>query len=352
LIPEERIEVLTPTSLWNKHDPIIETVRLLCDEVRSVVRPHLGSAAAKGLEGHGASGDTTFAIDEVAEAKVAEFLDDHEDIACYTEDRGLIAGEGARYLLVIDPIDGTRPAAAGLESCCVSVAVAPFSEDTSALTLRDVFLGIVREIKNDAWFTGLRGAGARIEVDASPFEPHPSRKTSLARIFWTAGYRGRPAEPLTTVLCELIDMSSVDGGYFDLGSATFSITRVVKGEMDVYIDVGQRMADEVESVRRMFLEVGGGSILNNYPYDLAAAALIAEEAGAAVSDAYGRSLDSYPLIPSGGGGQMSSVVSGNTALHEAVLEELGLGMARLAARYGARQAGLDGEQRGEPSNDS
>jgi myo-inositol-1(or 4)-monophosphatase len=170
-------------------------------------------------------------------------------------------------------------------------------------------------------------------VEGSPFEPRLSTVSSLNQIFWTAGYRGRPAEQLTAVLDELINLSSVDGGYFDLGSATFSITRVVKGEMDTYVDVGQRMVEEVEEVRRAFLEVGHGAILNNYPYDLAAAALIAREAGAVVSDAYGRPLDDYRLVPSGGGGQMSSLVSGNEPLHTALLVKINSGMKRLAKRY-------------------
>ncbi len=330
------MSALEAQRFWKENAPIIDTVVRLCEEVRSVVRPRMGSAAAKGLEGHGASGDTTFAIDESAEAKIAELLDPRGDIAYYTEDRGLVASAGARFLLIIDPIDGTRPAAAGLESCCVSVAVSPYSHGKAeSLTIGDVFLGVVREIKNDAVFIALKGAGARVEHEDRPLEPNLSTTTALNRIFWTAGYRGRPAEPLTTVLGELIDLSSVDGGYFDLGSATFSITRVVKGEMDVYVDPGQRMAEQVDDVRRMFLEVGHGHILNNYPYDLAAAALIASEAGAIVSDAYGGSLDPCPLIPQGGGGQMSSLVSANATLHKAVLEQLDRGMERLAARYGA-----------------
>ena len=41
-------------------------------------------------------------------------------------------------------------------------------------------------------------------------------------------------------------------------------------------------------MREEFERVGGGAVLNNSPYDLAAAALILEEAGAVVTDAYGR----------------------------------------------------------------
>ena len=40
-------------------------------------------------------------------------------------------------------------------------------------------------------------------------------------------------------------------------------------------------------MREEFERVGGGAVLNNSPYDLAAAALILEEAGAVVTDAYG-----------------------------------------------------------------
>lgn len=319
---------------WIEHGDIISAVHALCDSVRSAVRPHLGTFAAKDLEGTGASGDMTFGIDEVAEQKVCEFLESRPDIAYYTEDRGLVLQGQPEYLFIIDPIDGTRPAAAGLESCCVSVAVAAVAgRDPSTLTMGDVFLGVVTEIKNRAVFTGLKGAGATIVIDGRRVPPRLSNTSNLNEIFWTAGYRGRPAEALTRVMADLIDLSSVDGGYFDLGSATYSITRVVTGQMDVYVDVGQRMVEEIGEVREAFLSVGHGNILNNYPYDLAAAAVIASECGAPVTDAAGKPLDDHPLVPTGGGGQLSSLVSSNVALHEAVLERLDAGMDKLARFY-------------------
>jgi myo-inositol-1(or 4)-monophosphatase len=320
---------------WERNSELVRFVRELTGVVGASVRPHLGSAASKEIEGRGASGDATFSIDHVAERVVEEFLSGHAEFAYYTEDRGLVVLGEPRYVLVIDPIDGTRPAAAGLESCCVSVAVAEFAADPETLTVEDVFLGVVSEMKNDATFLAIKGSGVRIDIEGEQISPRLSEKTELGNIFWTAGFRGRPAEPLVTVIGELIDLSSVDGGCFDLGSATFSITRVVKGEMDVYVDVGQRMAEESGAVRDRFLEVGHGAILNNYPYDLAAAALIAEESGAVVSDAYGRPLGTCPLIPRQGGGQMSSIVSANPVLHQKVLEHVEGGIARLKARYGS-----------------
>lgn len=318
--------------MWEEHIGLVEMVGRLSREVRGAVRPLLGTVSAKGISGQGASGDATFGIDEVAEAAVERYLAEIGDVAYYTEDRGLVQVGKPGYILVIDPIDGTRPAAAGLESCCVSVAVASFREgDEKSLRLGDVFMGMVTEIKNDAVFTALKGHGVRMECGGRMLSPDLSEKTDISSIFWTMGFRGRPALPLITVLGELIDTSSVDGGCFDLGSATFCITRVLTGEMDIYVDVGQRMAAEVPVVREEFLRIGHGAILNNYPYDVAAAALIASEAGATVSDAYGNPLKDYKLIPSEGKGQLSVVVSGNPELHRLVLDEIDRGMSRLSA---------------------
>ena len=74
-----------------------------------------------------------------------------------------------------------------------------------------------------------------------------------------------------------------------------------------------------------FERVGGGAVLNNSPYDLAAAALCLEEGGAIVTDAYGNSLADRPLLGSGAEFQMSIVCSANQALHEAILEQLDAG---------------------------
>ena len=91
-------------------------------------------------------------------------------------------------------------------------------------------------------------------------------------MFWTYGFRGRPARALTEVIAELVDASSVGGGTFDLGSAAFDMTRVVTGQLDAYVEPGPRMVDDVPGMREEFERVGGGAVLNNSPYDLAASA--------------------------------------------------------------------------------
>jgi hypothetical protein len=60
--------------------------------------------------------------------------------------------------------------------------------------------------------------------------------------------------------------------------------------------------------------------------------LCAEEAGAVVTDARGRSLADRPLLGSGAEYQMSIVASANPALHRLILAEVAAGIERLKAR--------------------
>ena len=84
-------------------------------------------------------------------------------------------------------------------------------------------------------------------------------------MFWTYGLRGRPTRALMEVLAEIVDASSVGGASFDLGSATFDMTRVVTGQLDAYIEPGPRIVDDVPGMRAEFERIGGGAVLNNSP---------------------------------------------------------------------------------------
>jgi myo-inositol-1(or 4)-monophosphatase len=232
------------------------------------------------------------------------------------------AGE-AVTVLVVDPIDGTRPAMAGLQSCCVSVAAAPLRE---GVTMGEVSVGCVVEIPSGAVFLAERGRGV---VESPPVVLSANER--LDRMFWTYGFRGRPVRATAEVLADLVDGSSVGGATFELGSAAFDMTRVVTGQLDAYVEPGPRIVADVPGMEDEFRRVGGGELLNNSPYDLAAAALVLSEAGAIVTDAYGRPLDDRPLLGSGADFQMSVVASANPALHAAVLERVDAGVARLLA---------------------
>jgi myo-inositol-1(or 4)-monophosphatase len=303
---------------------IRELVTDLAATLREEVLPHLGAHAGRAHSGEAEGGDVTFGIDERAEARMEAFLAERaREVSFYSEDRGLVspAGDRAEWVLVVDPIDGTRPALAGLESCCVSVAAARLDSEP---TMGDVEVGCVLELKSGASFVAERGGG---------MEPAArlSGNTSLERMFWTYGFRGRPARALVEVLADLIDTSSVGGGTFDLGSATFDMTRIATGQLDAYVEPGPRIIDDVPAMRAEFERVGGGAVLNNSPYDLAAAVICLEECGAVVTDAYGAPLRARPLLGSSHEFQMSCVAAANPDLHSAICAELDAGIERLRA---------------------
>jgi fructose-1,6-bisphosphatase/inositol monophosphatase family enzyme len=87
-------------------------------------------------------------------------------------------------------------------------------------------------------------------------------------------------------------------------------------------------------MRDEFERVGRGEVLNNSSYDLAAPWLCLREAGAVVSDGWGRPLDGHRLIGSGHDFQMSSICASNHELHAALLRAVDEGVARLEALRG------------------
>jgi myo-inositol-1(or 4)-monophosphatase len=299
-----------------------ELAGALRDEVLPLFGRHEGREYAGGRSGGGAGGDVTFAIDEHAESFLERFLSERApEVAFYSEDRGMVAGERApEWVLVVDPIDGTRPAMAGLESACVSVAGARLYSEPR---MEDVEVACVVEIKSGAAFRAERGGG--LDPPGSL-----SANREIGRMFWTYGLRGRPARPTAEVLGELIDASSVGGATFDLGSASYDMTRIVTGQLDAYVEPGPRMVADVPGMREEFERVGGGAILNNSPYDLAAATLCLVEAGAPVTDAYGKPLGRRPLLGSGPEFQISCVAAATQELHRQICEEIDAGIERLA----------------------
>ncbi len=307
-------------------------MRALCRELALTLRgeltadlgAHAGRDHVGADGGRGEGGDVTFAIDERAESLMEDFLAERApDVAFYSEDRGMVTPAGAdpAWVLIVDPIDGTRPALAGFEAACVSVAAAPLEGEP---TLADVSAGCIVEIKSGAVFAAERGGG----LDPAP---RLSANTELERMFWTYGLRGRPARETVEVIAELVDASSVGGATFDLGSATYDMTRIATGQLDAYVEPGPRMVADVPSMRERFEQVGGGAVLNNSPYDLAAAVICLQEAGAVVSDAYGQPLGTQRLLGSGAEFQISCIAAATADLHAKICAAVEAGIERLAA---------------------
>lgn len=275
------------------------------------------------------SGDTSFQIDLVAEKALADFLlAENLPLALFTEDRGLVRyGKGEPLgLLVVDPIDGTRPALVGLESACVSVALADYG---SSPRLGDVRIGCLMELRGTTTFVVERGNGVVISNHPRIKTPRLSSTDRLEQMFWSFELVGRPPSETMAILEPLVMASGLEAGMFVLTSSSFCISRILLGKMDAYVDVGARILNELPGAREKFLQAGRGRIVCLFPYDIAASVLLAEETGCLVTDARGHSLDDLPLIHKGEKDLPSCVVASNEKLHRRIIEVIEEGFVRL-----------------------
>lgn len=311
-----------------------EAVIGLARHIRDEVRPHLGEFRSRKITGTANSGDTTFAIDDVAEQAIVTFLmDAGVSVAYYSEDKGLIEfGSSPEGVLIIDPIDGTRPAMAGFEQCVVSVAWAKY---TSNPTMGDVRYGCIAEIKQDDIYFAERGCGVKwFAPDGSSTDTRLLPITSLAGAPLSFEATARPFEYMGVALDEIVNTASLQGGVFLYGSTAYSLTRLVTGQLAAAVDVGNRIMQEHPQTRDRFLKVGGGRVVCLCTYDIAAAALIAQEAGAIVTDAFGRSLSRVPLLDSSEDNLVSICAASTPELHAQLLAAIARGSDELGRRLG------------------
>jgi myo-inositol-1(or 4)-monophosphatase len=291
--------------------------------------PMLGAPEARRRSGTAQGGDPTYGIDEVAEDIVRRAFEGLDEVAYFTEDEGLVVKGSPQVLFLIDPVDGTRPAAAGFETCCVSIAVAPFGRE---VTLEDVTYGCIVELATGASFEARKGGGVTVEGR----EVRPRERAELRTLFWAGGFRGQPAVPTAIVLEGLFDVPGSEGAFFDQGSAAYSLTRVVTGQIDAYVDPGPALIEVVPSVEETFRHVGGGHVLNTVTYDTAAGYLLLWEIGLPCTDVLGGPLQAVPLFDEdGNASEVSTAAAANPDLHTAVLEVVRDGLDRLRASAGS-----------------
>jgi myo-inositol-1(or 4)-monophosphatase len=306
-----------------------EIVISLTKHIRDQVRPHLGRTHARRITGKAQSGDATFAIDDIAEQAIVEFIEREKlSLAYYSEDKGLIEfGCSPEAVLVIDPIDGTRPAIAGFEQCVVAVSWADY---TPKATMADVRYGCIAELKQSDLFFAERGHGTKWwdscgELQAPALLPvEEVRHAPLS--FEIAG---RPLEYIVPALADIVNSSSLTAGCFVFNSSAYSLSRLLTGQLAGVLDIGSRLLAELPETRGRFVETGCGTPIGIFTYDIAAAALIAREAGAVVTDAFGNGFDRIPLLDTSEANLQSLCAASNPTLHERYLEAIERGIARL-----------------------
>jgi len=184
------------------------------------------------------------------------------------EEGGLLKGSAASpYTWVIDPLDGTANYAADLATSCVSIGLL---EGNSSI------LGVVYNPFRDELFVGLKGGGAFL--NDKPIRVSQQAQLEKALMGFDLGYN---EEKAVQQLREAAFWRPRVRTMRILGSAVLALCYVACGRFDFFYH---------------------GAL---FPWDLAAAAVIMEEAGVTASTYLGEPLDIY----------QPSVVAGNPELH-------------------------------------
>ncbi|GAA1408940.1 inositol monophosphatase family protein [Oerskovia paurometabola] len=200
--------------------------------------------------------DVVTAMDAESEALLRRIIArERPDDAILGEEEGASAGTSG-LTWVIDPIDGTVNYLYSVASYAISVAVVAGPPDPAEWT---VLAGAVHSIVDGRTWTAGLGAGATL--DGEPVAVNPAGPLATSLVGTGFGYdsdrRRHQAQVLVDVLPQVRDIRRI-------GSAAIDLCLVATGSLDLYYERG----------------------LN--PWDLAAGALVAQEAGATVTGLRGR----------------------------------------------------------------
>lgn len=184
---------------------------------------------------------------------------------------------------VVDPIDGTVNFAHGLPIWSISIAL----EDVGGPPL----VGVVAAPAAGWWFEATRGGGAR---DGNGESLRVSAVARLDQSLLTTGFPYDRATHPVNNFAEWEHMQRVAGACRRLGSASLDLCFVARGWCDGYWE------------RRLS------------PWDIAAGALIVEEAGGRITSTTGGPFDAHA----------GECIATNGLIHDAVVAELAIVSAR------------------------
>jgi myo-inositol-1(or 4)-monophosphatase len=204
----------------------------------------LGSTAERSVgHGRGEGGDTTLAVDRVAEDAVFASLERFgRPILAVSEERGEVSLNGGDEVrVVIDPVDGSLNAKRGLPFACVSIAVA------SGPRMGDVEVGHVAELDPPRDWWAVRGEGAFVDgVRLASLSPGPLEILGLetARPALVA----RAAQAIATLEARRLRV---------LGSVAASMCLVAAGRLDAMITLREVRSVDVAAAQLIVSEAGG-----------------------------------------------------------------------------------------------
>ena len=220
--------------------------------------------------------DLVTEVDHQSEAfLLGEIQGKFPDHHIFAEESGVIQGND-EHIWFIDPIDGTVNYAHQIPVFCVSIAYASHGS---------LMLGVVYDPLRDELFAAERGKGAHLNGKTI----HVSAATELQRSLLATGFPYDAWNTMQDNFANFVHFAKRSQGVRRLGSAALDLCYVAAGRFDGFWEMSLK------------------------PWDMAAGGLIAEEAGAIVTNVNG--AKDYLSPP-------QSAIAANPAIHALMLQEL------------------------------
>jgi len=187
-------------------------------------------------------------VDKQAERMVADELAGLIPEAGFVTEEGTVASDTEKPLVwIVDPLDGTTNFIHGFSPYCVSIALSEEGE---------LVAGVVYEVTRDEMFYAWRGSYAYLNGQRIRVSEVDSLSKALIAIGFSYGELSRTDEFVDS----LVHFQNTTNGIRRLGSAAADLAYVACGRCDAFYHRGLS------------------------PWDVAAGALIARQAGARVTD--------------------------------------------------------------------
>jgi len=230
--------------------------------------------------GVGASGDKTFPIDKKAEEIIISgFEAAGEPLTIVSEEAGITDIKGGGKKILIDPIDGSKNAIAGIPFYCASVAIADGD------TIGDIETSYIVNLINGDEFWAEKGKGAFLNGERV--------FSQKANEFYLIAYEAQSPKKDIPRITPLLSVSRKTRC---LGATALDLAYLAAGSISVFVN---------PSLSRSF-DFGGGWLL-------------VKEAGGTFTDIEGNDIEKVEV---GLKKNASLLASGNEYLHKEALELL------------------------------
>lgn len=230
--------------------------------------------------GRGASGDMTYPIDKMAEEWViSAFEREGIRVNLIAEESGTTKVENSEISLIIDPIDGSKNAISGIPFFSTSIAIA------DGKTLESLKFGYIINLINGDEFWAERGKGAF--MNEQQIRTNHSEKPIIV-----AFEASNPYDDLKGIL----PLFKIASRVRCFGSTALDLAYLSMGALNAFV---------TPTPSRIF--------------DFSAGVLIAEEAGAVVTDIYGKSIKELEIKFNT---RTTLLVSATQVLHKRALSQI------------------------------